>query len=75
MKLNNLKVFFAIYLYKGFCKRQICHCHCEISGYYSNELQSVNTLHEIMLNSKSRMSEQCVLFVGGGVRPPRSIIE
>jgi hypothetical protein len=63
MEINSLKIYIAAYLYKGFCKRQIYLCHCEISSYHSIELQSVNTLHEIALYSKSRLSEQSFVSV------------
>jgi hypothetical protein len=63
MKPNSLKMSIAVYLHKGFCKRPICQCHCEISGYHSNELQSVNTLHETVLYSKSRMRGQSFVSV------------
>jgi hypothetical protein len=55
--LRTSKTKILIYMRKRtFCKRDICYCHYEILDYCSDELSSVNTLHQRKL-CRSRTSE------------------
>jgi hypothetical protein len=47
---------------KNVCERDINHAFYKLPGYHSNELSSVNALHECKLCSVTRMSKQSLFY-------------